>query len=127
MMKRKMTYRFMIFLIAIMSLCVACKSDQETEKKKVAVIISTLNNPWFVVLGQTAAEKAQSLGYETKIFDSQNNTSLEADHFENAIAAGFDAILFNPTDADGSVVNVLKAKSADIPVFCMDREVNSNE
>jgi ABC-type sugar transport system substrate-binding protein len=103
-----------------------CRTDtSKDEKKKVAVIISTLNNPWFVVLAQTAAAQAQSLGYETKIFDSQNNTSLEADNFDNAIASGYDAILFNPTDADGSVVNVLKAKAAGIPVFCMDREVNS--
>jgi ABC-type sugar transport system substrate-binding protein len=34
-------------------------------------------------------------------------------------------VLFNATDADGSIANVLKAKAADIPVFTMDREVNS--
>lgn len=118
-----------IFLIVVVSVMMfgGCKSERGSEKKKVAVIISTLNNPWFVVLGQTAADKAESLGYEAKIFDSQNNTSIEADHFENAIAAGFEAILFNPTDADGSVVNVLKAKAAGVPVFCMDREVNSTD
>ena len=69
------------------------------------------------MLAQTAAAKAQLLGYETKIFDSQNNTALEADNFENAIASGYNAILFNPTDADGSVTNVLKAKAAGVPVF----------
>ncbi len=109
-----------IFLIS------GCSSKHE-ENKKVAVIISTLNNPWFVVLARTAADKAQSLGYEARIFDSQNNTALESDHFDNAIAAGFDAILFNPTDADGSVVNAMKAKSAGVPVFCMDREINSTD
>ncbi|RCR67784.1 D-ribose ABC transporter substrate-binding protein [Larkinella punicea] len=102
------------------------KTSSENQPKQVAVIISTLNNPWFVVLAETAAAQAKSLGYEAKIFDSQNNTALETDHFENAIVSGFDAILFNPTDADGSVVNVLKAKEAGIPVFCMDREVNSS-
>jgi ABC-type sugar transport system substrate-binding protein len=95
--------------------------------RKVAVIISTLNNPWFVVLAETAADKARALGYEAKIFDSQNNTALESDHFENALASGFSAVLFNPTDADGSIANVLKAKAAGVPVFCMDREVNSPE
>ena len=70
--------------------------------------------------------KAKALGYEAKIFDSQNNTALESDHFENIIVSGFEAILFNPTDADGSVANVLKAKAAGVPVFCMDREINSN-
>ena len=43
------------------------------------------------------------------------------------IVSKFDAILFNPTDANGSVVNVQKAKKAKIPVFCMDREINSND
>ncbi|QHT70660.1 D-ribose ABC transporter substrate-binding protein [Rhodocytophaga rosea] len=102
-----------------------CNRNPGAEKKKIAVIISTLNNPWFVVLAETAASEAQALGYEAKIFDSQNNTALETDHFENALASGYNAILFNPTDADGSVVNVLKAKAAEVPVFCMDREVNA--
>jgi len=95
--------------------------------KKIAIIISTLNNPWFIVLAQAAEEQAKKLGYETKIFDSQNNTALETDHFDNALASGYSAILFNPTDADGSVSNVLRAKEAGVPVFCMDREVNSTE
>ncbi len=119
---------FTIIILACLLFSNGCKpAGSKQEKKKVAVIISTLNNPWFVVLAQTAAAKAQSLGYETKIFDSQNNTSLEADNFENAIASDYNAILFNPTDADGSVVNVLKAKAVGVPVFCMDREVNSTE
>jgi ABC-type sugar transport system substrate-binding protein len=95
------------------------------EKKKMAVVVSTLNNPWFVFLAETAAAKANALGYEARIFDSQNNTVLESDHFENILVAEFDAILFNPTDANGSVANVQKAKAAGIPVFCMDREINS--
>jgi len=90
-----------------------------------AIVVSTLNNPWFVFLAETAAAKAKSLGYEAKIFDSQNSTATESDHFDNIIVSGFDAILFNSTDANGSVANVMKAKAAGIPVFCMDREVNS--
>ncbi|TAE29017.1 MAG: D-ribose ABC transporter substrate-binding protein [Cytophagales bacterium] len=92
-----------------------------------AVIVSTLNNPWFVVLAEGAAAEAKRLGYEAKIFDSQNNPALEADHFENAIVSGFGAILLNPTDSEGSIVNVAKAKEAGVPVFCMDREVNASD
>ena len=111
-----------LFLIA----CQANSNGQE-ESPKVAVVISTLNNPWFVVLAESAAENAHSLGYEAKIFDSQNNPAIESDNFENLIASGYDAILFNPTDADGSIGNILKAKAAGVPVFCMDREVNSDD
>lgn len=110
----------------LLLLCFGCGDrNQDKEGKQIAIVVSTLNNPWFVFLAESAAEKAQTLGYTTKIFDSQNNTALETDHFENAIAAGFDAILFNPTDAEGSVVNATKATDVGIPVFCMDREINS--
>jgi ABC-type sugar transport system substrate-binding protein len=105
---------------------IGCKNKQTAaNEKKIAVIVSTLNNPWFVFLAQTATDRAKELGYEAKIFDSQNNTATEKDNFENAISAGYGAILFNPTDANGSVVNVNMAKEAGVAVFCMDREVNS--
>lgn len=119
----------MLSLLLLLTVFVVngCKSRTNTGPKKIAVIVSTLNNPWFVFLAENAAAKAKELGYEAKIFDSQNNTALETDHFENALASGYNAILFNPTDADGSVANVLKAKAVAVPVFCMDREVNSTD
>jgi ribose transport system substrate-binding protein len=119
---KKYTFFFLLMMMAVF----ACKQKTNTtSNKKIAIVVSTLNNPWFVFLAETAQKKAQELGYQADIFDSQNNTALESDHFENLIVAGFDAILFNSTDANGSVANVLKAKTAGIPVFCMDREINS--
>jgi len=105
----------------------ATAADQPVAKQKIAVVISTLNNPWFVVLGDSAKARANELGYEATVFDSQNDTAKEATHFEDIIAGGYKAILFNPTDADGSVANVAKAKKAGIPVFCIDREINSTD
>jgi len=104
----------------------AQESDGDTVKR-VAVVISTLNNPWFVVLAETARDQAASYGYEATIFDSQNDPAKESEHYDNIVASGYDAILFNPTDADGSVANVRKAKTAGIPVFCMDRELNATD
>lgn len=114
------------FILVILSLTSISCREKNSGKPKIAVVISTLNNPWFVVLAESGAENAKKLGYEAKIFDSQNNPSTESDNFENLISSGFDAILFNPTDADGSIANVLKAKAAGIPVFCMDREINAD-
>jgi len=96
-------------------------------KAKVAVIISTLNNPWFVVLGETAAARAEELGYEATLLDSENDTAKEASHFENVLAGGYRAILFNATDSDGSIANVRTAKAAGVPVFCIDREINATD
>ena len=133
-----MARRLLLFIMMILLLTLlgfGCKQkgeeqvgDEESKgKEKIAVVISTLNNPWFVVLGNTAKERAEQLGYEATIFDSQNDTAKESDHFENIIAGGYTAILFNPTDADGSIANVRKAKEAGIPTFCIDREINAND
>jgi ABC-type sugar transport system substrate-binding protein len=133
-----MARKLLLFIIVILVLTLStfgCKQktpeqvgDEESRgKEKIAIVISTLNNPWFVVLGNTAKERVEQLGHEATIFDSQNDTAKESDHFDNIIAGGYTAILFNPTDADGSIANVRKAKEADIPTFCIDREINSNE
>ena len=128
-MKPKTFIIYIIGLFIIGQLLFSCSSTDKSkaEAKKVAVVISTLNNPWFVVLGETANKRAEELGYEAVIFDSQNNPSKETEHFDNIIASGFKAILFNPTDAKGSVANVKAAKEAGIPVFCMDREIDAND
>lgn len=117
-------FLFLLLIFGINSCHTASTKDTE---KKIAVVISTLNNPWFVVLGESAAQRARELGYEAQIFDSQNNSAKEAEHFDNIIAMGYSAILFNPTDADGSVLNVKRAKAAGIPTFCIDREINSRD
>jgi ribose transport system substrate-binding protein len=124
--KKYVSKKILLSLLIFALFLHSCKENNSNGKpKKIAVIVSTLNNPWFVYLADKAAAKAKQLGYEARIFDSQNNTAIETDHFENALASGYNAILFNPTDAEGSIVNVQKAKDAGVPVFCMDREVNS--
>ena len=117
----------LVILVLVIGLGACHSESRKLPSNKIAVVISTLNNPWFVVLGESAAERARELGYEANIFDSQNNPAREAEHFDNIIAMGYDAILFNPTDADGSVLNVKRAKDAGIPTFCMDREINSKD
>ena len=120
------TKHFTLVLLTLV-LIFGCTSKEKAEKPKIAVVVSTLNNPWFVMLAESAAGNARKLGYEAKIFDSQNNPAIESDNFENLISSGYDAILLNPTDSDGSISSILKAKTAGIPVFCMDREVNADD
>lgn len=94
---------------------------------KVAVVISTLNNPWFVVLADAARSEAERRGYKVTVFDSQNDPTKESTAFDNLLAAGYQAVLLNATDANGSVANAERARKAGVPVFTMDREINSRE
>lgn len=131
----RMRHSMLTLSILILGLIIPCGCQNQEQtgtqaasgSKKIAVVISTLNNPWFVALGETARDRARELGYESTIFDSQNDTSHETAHFDDIISGGYSAILFNPTHADASISNVKRAKKAGIPVFCIDREINSNE
>ncbi|MDQ8199723.1 D-ribose ABC transporter substrate-binding protein [Pelagicoccus enzymogenes] len=124
---------WLTLFIALSSLFSGCGKNDSTASgddagpKRMAVVVSTLNNPWFVVLAETARDRAVELGYQATIFDSQNDPSKESVHFDNLIASGYDAVLFNCTDAEGSIANVRRAKQAGIPVFCMDREITAND
>jgi ribose transport system substrate-binding protein len=126
-----MTARKVLVLLVLAAVTVVgltgCRPAGAARKPRAAVVISTLNNPWFVVLGETARARAQELGYDATVFDSQNDTATEAAHFDNIIAGGYSAILFNPTDKDGSIANVRKAKANNMPVFCIDREINATD
>ena len=129
-MTRRLAVLFTVTISLSCLICGGCSrkgQDDANGKGKIAVVISTLNNPWFVVLGETAAARARELGYDATVFDSQNDTARETAHFENIIAGNYKAILFNPTDADASIANVKRAKKAQVPVFCIDREINSND
>jgi ABC-type sugar transport system substrate-binding protein len=126
------TKRFQIpltLVLAIASACLGCSSgkDSPDSKPRMAVIVSTLNNPWFVVLAESAKQRSIELGYETVVFDSENDPAKEIAHFDNVISSGYAAVLFNPTDANGSIANVRRAKEAGVPVFCMDREINATD
>jgi len=117
--------KFSTKIVFLLFFAAGCRPPENGgQSKEIAIVVSTLNNPWFVFLAETARDEAERQGYVARIFDSQNNTSLESNHIENAIALGYQAILLNATDSDGSIANARKAISAGIPVFCMDREVN---
>ena len=118
---------FALAMVFLFGSLMPVAAAEPAAKQKIAVVVSTLNNPWFVVLAESAKGRATELGYDAVVFDSQNDTAKEGAHFENIVVGGYKAILFNPTDADGSVANVLRAKKAGIPVFCIDREINSKE
>jgi ABC-type sugar transport system substrate-binding protein len=123
--RAKLIFTAVLATAALMFMQTSTIAEVAAAKQKIAVVVSTLNNPWFVVLAETARSEAVELGYDATIFDPLNDTAKEASHFEILIAAGYHAVLFNPTDADGSVANLLKAKAAGNPVFCIDREINS--
>lgn len=86
-----------------------------------AMVVSTLNNPFFVTMKEGAEAKAKDLGYELIVLDSQNDPSKELANVEDLTVRGVKAILINPTDSDAVSNAIRMANRADIPVLTLDR------
>lgn len=96
-------------------------SAQAMAKDKIALVVSTLNNPFFVAMKDGAQKEADSLGYELVVLDSQNNPAKELANVEDLMIQKPKILLINPTDSD-AVGNAVKiANQANIPVITLDR------
>jgi ribose transport system substrate-binding protein len=105
----------------------AAEEEAEMEGPTFGIVISTLNNPFFVTLRDGAQETADELGVNLVALDSQNDSATEASNVEDLIARGVDALLINPTNAEAIVPSVQAANDAGIPVFTIDRSAAGGE
>ncbi len=87
----------------------------------IGLVISTLNNPFFVTLKQGAEEMAAKKGVKLIIYDAQDDSAKMTSAMEDLIQKKVDAILVNPTDSNAVVPSIIKANRAGIPVFTIDR------
>lgn len=86
-----------------------------------AIVLSTLNNPFFVTMKEGAEKKAEQLGYKLIVLDSQNDPSKELSNVEDLTIRGVKAILINPTDSDAVSNAIRLANRSNIPVLTLDR------
>lgn len=91
------------------------------------LVISTLNNPFFVTLRDGAQAAADEAGAELTIVDAQDDSARMVSGIEDLINQGVDAIIINPTDSDAVVPAIQTANAAGIPVFTVDRGANGGE
>ncbi|MEU5101717.1 MULTISPECIES: substrate-binding domain-containing protein [unclassified Streptomyces] len=93
-------------------------------KIKVALSVSTLNNPFFVQLKQGAQAEAKAQGISLTVTDAQNDASQQANQIQNFTSQNVKTIIINPVDSDASGPSVRAANKAGIPVLAADRTVN---
>ena len=96
-----------------------------TGAKSIGLVISTLNNPFFVTLRDGAQQEATKLGYNLIVLDSQNDPTKELANIEDLLTRGISVLLINPTDSDavGNAVKLVNGKN--IPVITLDRGANT--
>lgn len=102
-------------------------SESSGDKKKIGMVISTLDNPFFVSMKDGATKKAKELGYDLVVVNSQNDAAKERSNVDDLIQQGVSAIIINPTDSDAVGNSIKEANNKKIPVLTVDRQANSGE
>lgn len=81
-------------------------------KESIALVISTLNNPFFVTMKDSAQKEADKLGYELIVLDSQDNPAKELANVQDLTVRGTKLMLINPTDSDAVGNAIIMANKA---------------
>lgn len=92
--------------------------------KLIVIITPPHNNPFFATEADGAEAKAKELGYDTLVLSHDDDANKQNQLIDTAIARKAAAIILDNAGADASIEAVQKAKTAGIPSFLIDREIN---
>jgi ribose transport system substrate-binding protein len=112
--------RNMFRVIVVAAFCCAAAAAARAADK-IALVVSTLNNPYFVTLADGAKAKAKELGYDLIVLDSQNDTAKELSNVEDALNQNIKALLLNPVDSAAARAAIQEAEAQKVPVLTLDR------
>lgn len=126
----KKTFRAALAIVCagtLMAGTVACGSTSSSGGDKVALLVSTLNNPFFVDLRDGAQAAAKDLGVDLMVSDAQNDSSTQQNQAQNAQSQGAKAVIINPVDSDAASPAVAPLLSSNLPVISVDRSVTGED
>ena len=92
--------------------------------KLMVIITPSHDNPFFATEASGAEAKAKELGYDTLVLVHDDDANKQNQLFDTAIARKAAAIILDNAGADASIAAIEKAKTAGIPSFLIDREIN---
>src|SRR5690625_669837 len=143
-MRKRLIGAFVLFLVLVLGACSTGEPGSDNNNGnndngnnngneavdgdyKVGFSISTLNNPFFVDLGDGAEEAAEANGLEIVVADAQDDSSKQANDIEDLIQKDIDILLVNQTDDEAVVAGIKSANEAGIPVVTVDRSSADGE
>ena len=118
-----------ILLVAAAS--VSCNRGDATKaaggKPTVALVLKTLNHPFFVDMRRGAQEAADRLGVNLQVQAAEREIDVEKQMqiVENMIQTGIQALVITPSGSREIVSALVKAKNAKVPIIIVDTRVDA--
>lgn len=117
-----------LLAVLLATAATACGADgnspASSDRKLIAVITPSHDNPFFKAEADAAATRARELGYEVLVSSHDDDAHKQDQLIEVAIARRVAAIVLDNAGADASVAALAKARQAGVPSFLIDREIN---
>jgi ribose transport system substrate-binding protein len=115
---------------ALLGPLVACNrqpATQGTGKPRVALVLKTLNHPFFVDMRRGAQEAADRLGVDLLVQAAEREIDVEKQMqiVENLIQTGIKVLCITPSGSREIVTALVKAKAAGVPIIVVDTRVDA--
>jgi ribose transport system substrate-binding protein len=121
--------RLFVLLLAILvfSSCNRSTTSTTTGKPAVALVLKTLNHPFFVDMRRGAQEAADRLGVTLRVQAAEREIDVEKQMqiVENLIQTGIQALCITPSGSREIVSALVKARDAKVPIVVVDTRLDA--
>lgn len=90
-------------------------------EKSATLVISTLNNPFFVSVADGAKDEASKLGIALDVQNANNNDTQSLNQATTALVKKPSVLVLDPTSSEAGGSITLQANQANVPVVAFDR------
>jgi ribose transport system substrate-binding protein len=119
-------FRFVAVMVAIAGAMGCNRPAAGVDKPRVALVLKTLNSPFFNDMQRGAEQAAQQLGVDLVVQAADREVDVERQMqiIENVIQGDVQAIALTPSGSRELVPAVVKANRANIPVVIIDTRLD---
>lgn len=123
--------KILLLVVAVLTVpglaCNRQPASQGTGKPKVALVLKTLNHPFFVDMRRGAQEAADRLGVDLLVQAAEREIDVEKQMqiVENLIQTGIKVLCITPSGSREIVTALVKAKGAGVPIIVVDTRVDA--
>src|SRR5919107_1929205 len=122
--------RSLALILAVAAVTLSCNRATSTgagdRKPTVALVLKTLNHPFFVDMRRGAQEAADRLGVTLQVQAAEREVDVEKQMqiVENMMQTGVQALAITPSGSREIVSALVKARDAKVPIIVVDTRVD---
>jgi ribose transport system substrate-binding protein len=124
-----MRHLALLIVVVLATVSASCNRTPpaDTSKKTVALVLKTLNHPFFVDMRRGAQEAADRLGVTLQVQAAEREIDVDKQMqiVENLLQTGIDVLAITPSGSREIVSALVKASQAKVPIIIVDTRLDA--